>query len=234
MKISANVPVVIPVVTIDGPGGSGKGTISQLLAQQLKWHFLDSGAIYRILALVALEKNIDSGDETTLVTLAANLNIQFKSIDEKCRIFLSTRDITNEIRAEKCGEMASKIAVLSAVRVALLNLQRNFRQLPGLVADGRDMGTVVFPDAMVKIFLTATSEERAKRRYIQLKSANRTADLQKILIEIQNRDARDENRLVAPLKPAKDAIVVDTTNLTIVQVVAKIMDVINSIRAKKV
>jgi CMP/dCMP kinase len=223
LKITMN-NLLIPIITLDGPSGSGKGTVGKLLAKRLGWHFLDSGSIYRILAFAALEKNINSTDKFSLKILAANLNIEFKEINKIWQIFLSDKDITMAIRSEKCGEMASQIAVLSEVRMALLDIQRNFRQFPGLIADGRDMGTVVFPDAKVKIFLTATPEKRAMRRYKQLQAQNVTADLQEILIEIKKRDARDEKREIAPLKPAKDAAIIDTTDLTIDDVVEKIID----------
>jgi cytidylate kinase len=218
---------LIPVITLDGPSGSGKGAVGQLLAKQLGWHFLDSGSIYRVLAFAALEKNISPKDEVLLTTLAINLNIQFKEINGLERVFLSGHDITMAIRSGKCGEMASMIAVLSTVRVALLQLQRNFRQPPGLIADGRDMGTVVFSDAKIKIFLTATSEKRAERRYKQLQNQAMRLEFQEILAEIKKRDSRDEKRIIAPLKPAKDAIIIDTTDLTIEEVVEKIMAIIN-------
>lgn len=213
----------VPVITVDGHSGSGKGTISQLLAKKLNWHFLNSGAIYRLLALTALKKNVSSNDQNSLVELAKKLNIQFKNNNASEQIFLDGCDVTLAIRSEKCSEMASLIAVSLAVRETLLALQRSFRKAPGLVADGRDMGTVVFPDATLKIFLTATPEKRAERRYKQLLEQKIEANFQEILKEIIKRDARDEKRNIAPLKPATDSIIIDTSNITIEEVLNKII-----------
>lgn len=213
-----------PVITIDGPGGSGKGTICRLVAQKLGWHLLDSGAIYRVLALAAIHHNIAPEDEEALQPLAAHLDVQF-TCDDQCnvKITLEGENVTHTIRTEQVGSFASKIASLPRVREALLRRQRAFRENPGLVADGRDMGTVVFPGAEVKIFLTADAQERANRRYLELKQKGHDVNIDDLLNEIQTRDERDMNRAVAPLVPAVDAYLLDSTNKSIDQVLLEVL-----------
>ncbi|HED19494.1 MAG TPA: (d)CMP kinase [Gammaproteobacteria bacterium] len=205
----------IPVITIDGPSGSGKGTISRMLAQELGYHFLDSGALYRLLALAAERRGIALDDEAALVVLSRELDIHFPATGDGEQVLLEGVDVNDEIRTEAAGAGASRVAVLPQVRTALLARQRNFRQEPGLVADGRDMGTVVFPDAGAKIFLTASAEERARRRYNQLKEKEMNLVFEDVLADIEARDERDANRTVAPLRPAADAALVDTSELDI-------------------
>jgi CMP/dCMP kinase len=215
----------IPVIAIDGPSGSGKGTISQLLAQKLGWHFLDSGALYRVLALAVQQQTISIDNPEIIELLALQLDVKFEPqhIGMMPRVILEGDDVTDDIRSEICGNLASKIAVFPAVRKALLERQRAFRMLPGLVADGRDMGTVVFKDAALKIFLQATDEERAKRRYRQLQENGINVSLEDVLAELKDRDDRDKTRSASPLVPAEDAIIIDTTGLSIEQVIAKIL-----------
>ncbi|GIZ11953.1 (d)CMP kinase [Pseudomonas sp. NCCP-436] len=208
-----------PVITVDGPSGSGKGTICALLAEQLGWKLLDSGALYRLLAFAAGNHGIDLTNEESLKQLAAHLDVQFTGE----RIILEGEEVTHAIRNEQVGAGASMVASLPAVRDALLQRQRAFREAPGLVADGRDMGTVVFPDAPLKVFLTASAEERARRRYLQLKAKGDDVNLASLLDEIRARDERDTQRAVAPLKPADDAILLDSTEMTIEQVLERIL-----------
>ncbi|MBF8161391.1 (d)CMP kinase [Ectopseudomonas guguanensis] len=208
-----------PVITVDGPSGSGKGTLCALLAKQLGWNLLDSGALYRLLAFAAGNHGIDLTNEESLKQLAAHLDVQF--IDK--RIVLEGEEVTDAIRNEQVGAGASMVASLPAVREALLQRQRAFQEEPGLVADGRDMGTVVFPDAPLKVFLTASAEERARRRYLQLKAKGDDVNLASLLDEIRARDERDTQRAVAPLKPAADAILLDSTELSIEQVLERIL-----------
>lgn len=207
------------VITIDGPSGSGKGTVAGLLAEHLQWHLLDSGALYRVLALAAEKHKVDFTDEAALEALAAALDVQFV----QQRIIFENTDITDAIRTVAVGANASKIATLPGVRSGLLRRQQDFRQPPGLVADGRDMGTVVFTDAPLKVFLTADAEERARRRYLQLKEKGEAVTLSSLLEEIRARDGRDTNRAIAPLKPAEDAIILDSTAMTIEQVLERIL-----------
>lgn len=216
----------VPVLTIDGPGGAGKGTISGLVAERLGWHLLDSGALYRLTAQAALKHNVAVDDEAGLARLAEQLDVAFPVKEGQPRTLLEGEDVGQKIRTEQAGERASQVAALPAVRQALLQRQRDFCQAPGLVADGRDMGTVVFPDAPLKIFLTASAEERARRRYLQLQEAGVDASLSSLLKEIQARDARDTQRSVAPLKPADDAITLDTTRLSIPEVVDRLTELL--------
>ncbi|WP_299076849.1 (d)CMP kinase [uncultured Paraglaciecola sp.] len=211
-----------PVITIDGPSGAGKGTASTLLAKKLGWHFLDSGAIYRVLAVASLHHQIPADDETGLLPLASGLDVNFEAGSNGVRVILEGEDVSDTIRTEEVGATASKIASLPTIREALLRRQRGFKQAPGLVADGRDMGTVVFPEAQVKIFLTASAEERADRRYKQLKDKGHDVSIPRLLDDIRARDERDANRTVAPLVPAEDALVLDSTALNIEQVLEKI------------
>jgi cytidylate kinase len=212
------------VLTLDGPGGAGKGTISRLVAERLGWHLLDSGALYRLTALAAVRHGVALNDEAALERLAAGLDVVFLAEDDTTRVMLEGEDVSRDIRTEQVGDAASQVASLPAVRQALLQRQRDFRKPPGLVADGRDMGTVVFPDAELKVFLTASPEERARRRHLQLQEAGVDASLSSLLKEIQARDARDMQRSVAPLKPADDAIMLDTTSLKIPEVVERLTE----------
>lgn len=219
----------MPVITIDGPSGSGKGTVCRLLAQKLGWDVLDSGAIYRVLALAALHHQIALDNEEALVPLAANLDVQFSfdAQSESSKIILEGEEVTHGIRNEEVGAAASKVAALPRVREALLRRQRAFRGDAGLIADGRDMGTVVFPEANVKIFLTASAEARAERRFKELKAKGLDVTLSGLLVDIKARDERDTNRAVAPLIPAEDAVSLDTTELDAEQVFAKVMSIID-------
>ncbi|MBN1378402.1 MAG: (d)CMP kinase [Gammaproteobacteria bacterium] len=206
----------IPVITVDGPSGSGKGVISQWLAQKLGWHLLDSGALYRLLALAAEKHSLSLSDIVRLVELAQKLDIQFDTQSAEGVItFLAGEDVSLALRTEECARNASQVAAIPEVRTALLERQRAFRQVPGLVADGRDMGTVVFPDAELKIFLTASAAERARRRHKQLNQKGISANLAALSEEIRARDERDQNRAVSPLKPAANAIILDTTHMGI-------------------
>lgn len=217
-----------PVITVDGASGTGKGTVSQLIAKRLGWKLLDSGALYRVLALAAQKHGVSLDNETALRVLGEYFDVQFIAAEsEPPRILLEGEDVTEIIRTEKMGNAASKIAALAEVRTALLNRQRAFREFPGLVADGRDMGTVVFPDADIKIFLTASPEERAQRRYNQLKEKGINVKLTDLVEELRERDRRDQERTVAPLRPAEDAICINTDHLTVEQVVERILTEMN-------
>ena len=215
---------VIPVVTIDGPSGAGKGTVASLVADAKGWHLLDSGALYRIIAVAGLAKGIDLADEASLVALSEQLDIVFAD----GKVTVDGADLTDGIRTEEAGNSASQVAALPPVRGAILTLQQSFRKAPGLVADGRDMGTVVFPDAPVKVFLDASAEARAERRYNQLKNKGLGVNLRALLEQIQERDARDRNRAVAPLKPAEDALIIDSTHMSIDEVVATVIAQLSS------
>ena len=214
-----------PVVALDGPSGAGKGTISYMLAKKLGWHLLDSGALYRVLALAAQSHAIDLEDEIRLGELAAVLDVQFRpAVDSPvCEVILEGREVSRDIRTETAGNNASIVAAHSAVRAGLLARQQAFQEAPGLIADGRDMGTVVFPAAPVKIFLTASAEERANRRYKQLKEKGFNVSLRDLCNEIKTRDERDANRAVSPLKPADDAILLDSTGLDIEEVFEQVL-----------
>ncbi|MCE2572536.1 (d)CMP kinase [Motilimonas eburnea] len=216
-----------PVITIDGPSGSGKGTLCQKLAEKFNWHLLDSGAIYRVLALAALHHNVELDNEDAVSLLAGHLDVVFKPTAEGVRVFLEGEDVSRELRTEETGNAASKVAAFPRVREALLRRQRSFREAPGLIADGRDMGTVVFTDAPVKIFLDASAQARAERRYKQLQVKGFDVNIAHLLAEIEERDHRDRNRPVAPLKPADDALVIDSTELDIDQVVARVVAFVN-------
>ncbi|MBR7887825.1 (d)CMP kinase [Marinomonas sp. A79] len=209
-----------PVITIDGPSGAGKGTVSQLIAEKLGWHILDSGALYRLLALAVAHHGMSADDVDTLKVLAEHLDIQFQQTEQGAiDIVLEGEVVTQAIRTEEVGNCASKLAAIPAVREGLLLRQRAFSQSPGLVADGRDMGTVVFPSAQIKIFLTASAQERAQRRAQQLQQKGETVNLEALIKVIEERDERDANRAIAPLVPAAGALVIDSTELTIEQVV---------------
>ena len=214
----------VPVITIDGPVSSGKGTVAREVAVRLGWHLLDSGALYRVLGFHADKTGVSLDDERALVSLAENLPVRFVEQQGDTRVVLDGEDVSNTIRTEQVGELASKVAVFQPVRDALLGRQQTFAQPPGLVADGRDMGTVVFTAAPLKIFLTASAEERARRRYNQLKEKGFGATLAALVEDIRSRDERDMNRDVAPLRPADDALVVDSTSLTVTEVVDRILD----------
>lgn len=220
----------MPVITVDGPSGSGKGTVCRLLAEKLGWDVLDSGAIYRVLSLAALHHQIALDNEEALVPLAANLDVQFliDSDTNAGKIILEGEDVTTTIRNEEVGAAASKVAALPRVREALLRRQRAFRTENGLIADGRDMGTVVFPDAPLKIFLTASAEERARRRFVELNERGLDVTLSGLLQDIRARDDRDMNRAVAPLVPAEDAIELDTSELNAQQVFDKVITLLDS------
>lgn len=212
------------MIAIDGPSGSGKGTIARRIALQLGWNLLDSGALYRLLALAGSRRGFDPNDEAAHAVLAKAMNIRFSGdASGEEQIWLGGEEVSAEIRTEKAGEGASRVAAMPAVRAALLERQRQFAQEPGLVADGRDMGTVVFPDAPLKIFLTATAEERARRRHKQLKEKGIDVNLAALSQELAERDRRDASRPIAPLKPAGDAEIVDSTQVTIDEVVATVL-----------
>ncbi|MDH5777760.1 MAG: (d)CMP kinase [Gammaproteobacteria bacterium] len=219
----------IPILTIDGPSGSGKGTISQRVAKHLGWHMLDSGALYRLVALGAEKNQISLQDEGALADYAVHLDTSFVIPDDggEVQVFLDGEEVSGSLRTETCGNAASKVAALPQVREALLERQRNFAQMPGLVADGRDMGTTVFPDAPVKVFLTASVEERAQRRYKQLNEKGNDVSLPALREEIAERDLRDSQRKVSPLRPADNAAILDTSDMDIEEVVNRVISMVN-------
>ncbi len=212
----------VPVVTLDGPGGSGKGTIAMRVAHKLGWHFLDSGALYRLVAVAAMDRGIGADEETALGRVAEILDVSFGVSDEGMIILLDGNYITGRLRSEEVSVFASRIAAFPNVRAALVQRQRAFRKPPGLVADGRDMGTVIFPDAVLKIFLTASAEARAERRYKQLKEKGESVNLSRLFRDIKMRDERDSTRAIAPLRPAEDAHVIDSTEMSIEEVLQEI------------
>jgi len=216
--------VRVPIIAIDGPSGFGKGTVCRILSERVGWHVLDSGALYRLTALAGAARGLDPSDEPGHAAVAARLDVRFEVNEQGAeRVKLDGRDVTRELRAETTGNMASVVAVMPSVRAALLDRQRAFAVPPGLVADGRDMGTVVFPAAGLKVFLTASAEERARRRYNQLKEKGLAANLAALSQEILERDRRDSARSVAPLRPATDAVVIDSTGMTVDDVVNRIL-----------
>ncbi len=216
------------VITIDGPSGSGKGTLSQMLARHLGFHLLDSGALYRLVALAAMKRNLDIYNEQIITPVALNLNVRFTVSDHSMSVLLDDENVTEAIRQEAVGMGASQIAAYAGVRSALLERQRAFAVPPGLVADGRDMGTVVFPDAVAKIFLTASAEARAERRFKQLQQKGEDVDKAALIADIRERDTRDSNRPVSPLKPAKDAVIIDSTLIGINEVFNEMLEVVKA------
>jgi cytidylate kinase len=215
----------VPIITIDGPSGSGKGTISRRIADRLGWHLLDSGALYRLVAYAGKLAGVSPADEPRFAEIARTLDVRFGADEQNQeQIWLGGREISRNIRTEQAGEGASQVAAMPAVRAALVDRQHAFAAPPGLVADGRDMGTVIFPDAKLKIFLTASADERARRRYKQLKDKGLSANLAALSQEIAERDRRDASRPIAPLKPADDAVIVDSTSMTIDEVVARVLE----------
>ncbi len=215
----------IPVIAIDGPSGSGKGTTARRVARALDWHLLDSGALYRLVGLAAARKGQADASEEALAAIASDLEVRFDADDAgEERVWLGDSDVSAELRTEECGRLASHVAVLPKVRNALMALQKGFRTAPGLVADGRDMGTIVFPDAMLKVFLTASAGERAKRRHKQLNDKGIDVSLPALSRDIEDRDRRDSERSVAPLRPAEDARLLDSSNLTIDEVTQTVLD----------
>lgn len=218
---------IVPVVTIDGPAGAGKGTVSRLVAQALGWAYLDSGALYRAVGIAASWEGIGLDEPEELADCASRTNIKFVTQDhDEPKIIVNGKEATTEIRSELAGSMASALAAQPLVRQALVELQRSFQSAPGLVADGRDMGTVIFPDAPFKFYLTASPMERAQRRYKQLMGKGVSVKLDSLLHEIVARDERDANRAVAPLKPADDAVIIDSTSMPIAQVIEYVLSVL--------
>ena len=215
---------MIPVVTIDGPSGAGKGTIAQNVARELGWGLLDSGSLYRLTALACIQQTIDFEDLSAIELIARNLPVSFQSVPDGLKIFLNNEDVSDAIREETIGMAASKVAAMGGVRDALLERQRAFVSAPGLIADGRDMGTTVFPQAPLKIFMTASCEERAQRRYKQLKEKGISVSLAALVADLKARDEQDSNRPISPLKPAADAVMIDTSDMSIDQVTQHVLD----------
>ena len=221
----------VPVVAIDGPGGSGKGTVAMRLAQDLGWHFLDSGALYRLVAVAAMDRGIAADDEAALGRLAEGLDVNFGVSGDGMLVLLDGNYITGRLRSEAVSAFSSRVAALPAVRAALVRRQRAFRKPPGLVADGRDMGTVIFPDARLKVFLTASPDARAARRYKQLKEKGENVNLSRLLEEIRKRDERDSSRAISPLKPAPDAHIIDSTEMSIDDVLIMVHNLFQKLSA---
>ncbi len=223
-------PLSGPIITVDGPSGAGKGTLCQMLAAKLNWALLDSGALYRVTALAAKQHAVAMDNEAGLEAIAAHLDVQFQVSAEQAgvQVILEGENVTSDLRTEETGAIASQVAAVNVVRSALLERQRAFQQQPGLIADGRDMGTVVFPDAELKVYLTASAEERGQRRHKQLIDAGKDANLAQIINDIEVRDDRDMNRAIAPLKPAEDAIVIDSTSMSIEAVFEQVLQAANS------
>lgn len=216
---------MVKIITVDGPSGSGKGTVSRILAKQLGFHYLDSGALYRLLGLVAVRHGIDIGLNSDLTHLAENMDVRFEALSNgHNRVLLEGEDVTQELRTEETGALASKVAAIPSVRDALLTRQQQFAKSPGLVADGRDMGTKVFPKAQLKVFLTASIEERASRRYKQLLEQGENVSLRALEEQVRSRDERDMNRKASPLAIAKDAVEVDTSDISIKQAVDRLQN----------
>jgi cytidylate kinase len=218
--------VTVPVLTIDGPSGAGKGTVSRAVAKKLGWNYLDSGSIYRSLAIAALKQAVDLADEAVIVNIAQAMMLEF-DCDDELVVRLDGEDITSQLGLESTGNAASIVAALPEVRRVLLQKQKDFKQLPGLVADGRDMGTVVFPDAEYKVFLTASAAERARRRYKQLIEKGNDANLTQITNEIEERDRRDMERKTAPLAMANDALYIDSSDMTLNSVIEEVLNLIH-------
>lgn len=218
-------PQLVPIITIDGPSGAGKGTIARRVAEQLGWHLLDSGALYRLVAYAGRLRGLDPEDERGFARIAETLDVRFGTdVRGEEQIWLEDAEVSTQIRTEQAGEWASQVAAMPAVRAALVGRQRAFAVPPGLVADGRDMGTIIFPEAGLKIFLTASADERARRRYKQLKEKGVDANLAALSQEIAERDRRDTNRAIAPLVPAHDAVIVDSTSMSVDEVVARVLE----------
>jgi len=225
-EIPCNDATMIPVLTIDGPSGAGKGAVSARVAARLGWRLLDSGAVYRAVALAAIDRGVEADDDAALVALCDQLDLRFCSGSDGVKVLLDGRAVDERLRSEAVSVMASQVASRPAVRRALMDLQRQFRRAPGLVADGRDMGTVVFPEAPVKVFLDASVEERARRRHKQLKEKGESVKFSRLFRDLAERDRRDRERAVSPTVPASGATVIDSTELTLAQVVEQVLDLV--------